>query len=315
MTKDNCRNTRNAPPFKALHLVILFIAVALYRICNALALQTQFDPDEYWQTLEPAYCLAFSSGEGADGNCKYTWEWTRRHSENGSWIDRALHGPVRSHVPILPTFLFYWMLKVLHWDTTWLVARGPVLWNAVFVAAPTDVAIYYITGWIWPSQTAMQGRRFSLGRPECWALLCSVTSWFHAYALVRTYSNSMETMFVTVGIALLCPELFGPVSNEALEGKRRPQIRPLAAFAFILGGLSLLVRFTALAVWVPIGLIICSRRAGWKDMVFHLFYLCAFFGIIGISIGCLIDRVFYGFWAVPFLGSFQFNVIEGTYNG
>ena len=316
MTEDSCTiKKRSVQPFAVLHLVIIFIAVSLYRTSNALAIQTQFDPDEYWQTLEPAYCLVFSSDKGESGNCKYTWEWTRRHSGSGYWIDEALHGPVRSHVSILPTLLFYLMIKFLRWDTTWLVARGPVLWNAILIAAPTDVAIYYITGWIRLSETAANQRaRNLLGRPECWALLCSLTNWFHAYALVRTYSNSMETMFVAVGISLLCPELFGSVSTETLKGKRRPKIRPLAAFAFVLGGLSLQVRFTALAAWVPIGLIICLRRKSWRDMMFHLFFLCAFFGIIGISIGCLIDRLFYGFWAVPFLGSFQFNVIEGKFN-
>ena len=40
-------------------------------------------------------------------------------------------------------------------------------------------------------------------------------------------------------------------------------------------------------------------------------FLCAFFGFVGIFIGCLIDRYFYGFWAVPLLGNFHFNVIEG----
>jgi len=34
------------------HLFVLLIA---YRIINALIVQTSFDPDEYWQSLEVAH--------------------------------------------------------------------------------------------------------------------------------------------------------------------------------------------------------------------------------------------------------------------
>lgn len=33
-----------------------------------------------------------------------------------------------------------------------------------------------------------------------WALLCQLTSWFNAYCLVRTYSNSFEALATVMGV-------------------------------------------------------------------------------------------------------------------
>ena len=63
-------------------LLKIYAIVSCYRLLNAFILQTQFDPDEYWQTLEPAYCLAFLSA--STNNCAYTWEWTRSYNKLGS---------------------------------------------------------------------------------------------------------------------------------------------------------------------------------------------------------------------------------------
>lgn len=47
---------------------ILWYLIA-FRICNALLIKTFFQPDEYFQSLEPAWQLAF----GADSGAWITW--------------------------------------------------------------------------------------------------------------------------------------------------------------------------------------------------------------------------------------------------
>jgi len=62
----------------------------------------------------------------------------------------------------------------------------------------------------------------------------------------------MEAMLLTVGIALLAPELFGTTNppspsysiNKNITGNK---IRPMAALAFLLGAMSVSIRFTSLA--------------------------------------------------------------------
>lgn len=68
------------------------------------------------------------------------------------------------------------------------------------------------------------------------------------------------------------------------------------------------MRFTSLAAWIPLGIIIAIRT---DYIVQTMFGLCALYGAFGIGLGCIIDRIMYGFWAVPFLGSFHFNVMLG----
>lgn len=43
--------------------VLLFLVA--YRILNALSIKTFFQPDEYFQSLEPAWDMAFGPGSGA----------------------------------------------------------------------------------------------------------------------------------------------------------------------------------------------------------------------------------------------------------
>ena len=237
------------------------------------------------------------------------------------WLDRVLHGPVRSFVPVMPTYVFYVLARWLKFDTAWMIARGPLVVNAVLVAAPTDIATIYISRWMMLAKNAtvceycmrIFGRvLFSLQMTEIewWALMASLISWFNGYTLVRTYSNSMEAMLLSVGIALLCPDLFDTKRKE--HSGRIHSIRPTSALAFILGGLSVCVRFTAVAAWIPIGIICSVRKKTTRERLGTLFGLCACFGFLGVLFGTLLDRVFYGFWALPFLGSIHFNVIQGN---
>lgn len=367
---------------KILRFIIL---ISLYRIANAWMIRTQFDPDEYWQTLEPAYCLAFGSvtketsdassldygNTKVDGQhlygCALTWEWTRRwtpssqssasspstpqkqttiHDTIHSLIEQAMHGPVRSYVSILPTYWYYLGCRYLfRWvevfdaptnnvgyylshfhaylkhfvdrHASYIISKGPAFVNAVLVAAPTDLSVWLIASHLSTlDHSHIQLPKHKLLWPF-WALFCSLASWFHGYALSRTYANSFETVCLLVGVALLCPELFGDPSV------RQTFHRPQKKLAFVLGGLSACVRFTTLAAWIPLGLIISFRsgclcnkegntqRVNYKSMIDTLFGICAMYGAAGVVIGCIIDRYFYGFWAIPLLGNFHFNVVLG----
>eukprot|EP00578_Thalassiosira_sp_NH16_P019241 CAMPEP_0181099622 /NCGR_PEP_ID=MMETSP1071-20121207/12758_1 /TAXON_ID=35127 /ORGANISM="Thalassiosira sp., Strain NH16" /LENGTH=728 /DNA_ID=CAMNT_0023182297 /DNA_START=245 /DNA_END=2432 /DNA_ORIENTATION=- len=348
---------------------------------------TQFDPDEYWQTLEPAYCLVFGSANNDTRNnstveernhqngqenysCALTWEWSRRWSPSPSSttqstasmhkgiiqnarlaIERALHGPVRSYVSILPTYCYYLACRYMfHWaenieegndnsatnktyaaiqryskhlvkqHATYIISKGPAFLNAILVAAPTDLSVWLIASRMDRAHSitataTVQHESCCWKSWQFWALMCSITSWFHGYALVRTYANSVETMCLMVGVALLGPELFDQ-SNH-----RGQHHRPQAKLAFVLGGLSACVRFTSLAAWIPLGLAITlrdwvgtsheSKKYRFSNVLHTLFGLCVTYGLIGTIFGCCIDRWFYGFWAIPFLGNIHFNVLLG----
>ena len=79
-------------------------AVLLVRLINASWLQTFFQPDEYFQSLEVAHHLVF--GYGA-----LTWEWVSAR-------------PIRSIVYPALNVPVYWALKALRLDDTELLVRS-----------------------------------------------------------------------------------------------------------------------------------------------------------------------------------------------
>ena len=86
------------------HLVLTAFAV---RIIIALVTTTFFQPDEYFQALEPAHQLVFGYGH-------LTWEWLTELPIR-SILYPALNVPV------------YYALKILHLDDTALLVCARVL--------------------------------------------------------------------------------------------------------------------------------------------------------------------------------------------
>jgi hypothetical protein len=130
--------------------------------------------------------------------------------------------------------IFYYLLQYFQWDTTWMVSKGPQILNAIFVAATTDWSIWYMSQWMLMStikrtdQTknadAQKSRRLqnvvAMGDDNSafnFCVYCCLTSWFNAYALVRTYSNSLETLLIAWSVALVSPvsvsKAFSPQSS------------------------------------------------------------------------------------------------------
>lgn len=58
----NNNNIINALDSKTINLIT---GILVLRILNALGIQTFFQPDEYFQSLEPAWSLAFGRDSGA----------------------------------------------------------------------------------------------------------------------------------------------------------------------------------------------------------------------------------------------------------
>ncbi|KAI0265809.1 glycosyltransferase family 22 protein [Gloeopeniophorella convolvens] len=144
---------------------VLALAV---RITIALLTRTYFQPDEYFQALEPAHVLAFGYGN-------LTWEWTSKF-------------PIRSILYPALNVPIYWTLKVLHLDGTSLLVAAPKVLHGL-LAAGTD---------IWIRELALR----TLGQKYVAAtFFLSLTSFFHALSLSRSLSNSLETTLTTVALS------------------------------------------------------------------------------------------------------------------
>jgi len=65
----------------------IFLFLVAFRILNALSVKTFFQPDEYFQSLEPAWQIAF----GEDSGAWITWVYILPHTESTD-TDRRRNG-------------------------------------------------------------------------------------------------------------------------------------------------------------------------------------------------------------------------------
>jgi GPI mannosyltransferase 3 len=308
----------------------LFALLCLYRIINTVFIQSAFDPDEYWQTLEPAYCTIFyntqlsSNDSFRNMQCPgWTWEWRRRWSPSfeieeshffvnavEEFVQSSLHGPVRSFVSVVPSMILYWLLRYVRCDTPWLVARGPMLLTAITVAAPCDYAIYTAARYMYQSShdessSTKSSRKSVSNNLPWWCLWASLSSWFHAYTLVRTYANCQEALCLMISIALVSPELLSDRISVADRFTLRSNV------AFCIGGISVAIRFTSVAAYIPMGILLAWKVCNptWSSRIRFVCSCCAGWGLMGVCTSMLVDRWFFGFWTLPLLGNFHFNVL------
>jgi GPI mannosyltransferase 3 len=355
--------TTPARLFTTRSAVLVFLLCCCIRIFHAtVMIHSYFDPDEFWQTMEPAYCLVFYNpqqeeqgvfGEAAANNVHskcpgFTWEWKRRPAadsvQDANLIQSSLWGPARTHLSVLPVYWLYVVLKYFAWDSTFMVERGPMILYAITVAAPTDWVVWYIAHYLQrssPSKTALPSYYSSSSLPA-WCLFCSLSSWFNAYAMVRTFANAQETALFMFAVALVIPELLDCTSNQNQRSSSKgnhdntssdddddsarcanldntaTSLRR-ACLAFWLGGLCVSIRSTAIAAFVPMGILLALHQysssssssclAGCYSFALYLVFPCATFGLAGIVVAMCVDWYFFGFWTMPFLGNFHFNAV------
>lgn len=143
------------------------LCVLAFRLANSCILQTSFEPDEYWQSLEVAHHMVFGYGH-------LTWEW--------------IEG-IRGYTHPLLFTAVYWLLRIFGLDNGFSLSLIPRIVMGLF-AALTDVCVYRLTIGYMRSHSAAG-----------WALLCSLTSWFAFYCMPRTLANSLETALMCASLS------------------------------------------------------------------------------------------------------------------
>ncbi|CAL9749899.1 unnamed protein product [Musa acuminata subsp. burmannicoides] len=143
----------------------IWAAALAFRAANALLIQTYFNPDEHWQSLEVAHRVVFGYGH-------LTWEWKKG---------------IRSYLHPLVFALLYKVLGFLRLDTPWFMAKAPRLLQSLF-ASIGDVYMYKLSKLIFDEHVAK------------WALFCQLMNWFMFFCITRTLSNSLETVLTVVGL-------------------------------------------------------------------------------------------------------------------
>jgi phosphatidylinositol glycan class B len=189
---------------------VLTIALVV-RIASVFFVQTNFVPDEYWQSVEVAHHSAFGYGH-------LTWEWDE---------SAALRGPG-----------FVWVfaaifrgLAALGLDSAGAIVAAPRVCMAL-LAALGDVAVYRLAL-----------RTFGDRSTARYAALFTLTAWFNWFAASRTLLNSLETSLNAVAMAHWS---FGGEVDRSAERPRLALaiaalacvLRPTAAISWVYLGLA-----------------------------------------------------------------------------
>lgn len=166
-------------------------ATLVFRLVNALCVNTFFNPDEYWQAVEVAHRIAFGYGH-------LTWEWTERiRGFTHPLVFAAVYALLRvTHLdyPILVVChsLSFFLLPCFSLSFTHMPqTRGtqvlaPRMVQAVF-AAVADTYLYRLVC------------RYDT-RVARATLCCTAFCWFLFYSSVRTLSNTMEAQLSLVAL-------------------------------------------------------------------------------------------------------------------
>ncbi|KAF4665151.1 hypothetical protein FOL47_004726 [Perkinsus chesapeaki] len=201
-----------------------FIWFLLFRVINALLICTYSSADEYWQSIEVSHYLVFGRGY-------LTWEWQPEVALRSSLMPLL-------YVP------YYWFLKVMGWDSRWLVAYGPRVFVQAPLAALADLCFSKVSSMVLEPSLARS------------AEVLWLTNWFILSMLTRTFANSVET-------ALYCIIIY-----TLLKWTRQPAKYWYLCASTILSACSVLIRPTSATSLAPLLAfnciyVLCWTRQWW----------------------------------------------------
>ncbi|OCK85361.1 glycosyltransferase family 22 protein [Lepidopterella palustris CBS 459.81] len=270
---------------------VLALLLAL-RIVNALTLRTFFQPDEFFQSLEPAWQIAF----GRDSGAWITWEW---RTQLRSSLHPALFAGVYQLAANLASAL----------------NLNPISRAELFIAAPKVTQAIFaalLDCYTWRLAESIYGR----GTRTAWATLalsvCSPWQWFCS---TRTLSNCVETTLTSIAVYHWPWQWPDSVSSKTRSKDKDDQIHghQIASQDFLLVSLLLaafacILRPTNLLVWLCLSFPTLRRATTHgRCALIRQILLC---GSAVLALSVLSDRLYYGVWAVPPVRFLYFNIAQ-----
>ncbi|KAI9751639.1 MAG: Aminopeptidase 2 mitochondrial [Chaenotheca gracillima] len=262
--------------------VLLFLIA--FRIVNALSIKTFFQPDEYFQSLEPAWAIAF----GEDSGAWITWEW--RHQLRSS-IHPACFAAVYRVAAGLAHFL----------------GASPAIRAQLLIAAPQIAqAICAALGdfYTWKLASRVYGQESKVASLALALTVCSPWQWFCS---TRTLSNCLETT-LTIAALYLWPWNWSEGKPSSSGEKNDVKASSSLRGCLVLAALACVLRPTNLLIWVCLSAFIVSQ--GSRSATFLLLREAIFCGSLIIALSIIVDRLYYQHWTFPPFRFLYFNIAQ-----
>ncbi|KAF4977342.1 hypothetical protein FZEAL_6114 [Fusarium zealandicum] len=282
---DEARNQRNRSVFLR-HIIVI-------RLINAWWITTFFQPDEFFQSLEPAWDLAFGPRSGA----WLTWEW--RHQ-----LRSSLHPALFAGVYLAADFIASHVLPV------------GILRAAILVASPRSLqaVIAALGDWYtWQLAVSIYGPNSNISFFTLFLQLFSPWQW---YCSTRTFSNSLEMTLTVMALYYWPWELLGVAQTTKENPKPAPVLRNLWSLraSLCLAALAVVLRPTNGLIWATIVLVTLTRISlqGPSPLtpsaIFTLVREGVLCGSLILAISITSDRLYFGFWTFPPYNFLNFNI-------
>ncbi|GAB0133571.1 glycosylphosphatidylinositol anchor biosynthesis [Epichloe bromicola] len=285
-TSNILRNQRNRPIFLQ-NLIII-------RLINAWWINTFFQPDEYFQSLEPAWQLAFGSNSGA----WLTWEW---------------HHQLRSS---LHPVLFSAGYLIADWTSKLLLPTGNTLRAAIVVGSPKVLQALCagLCDWFtWQLAVKMFGPN---SNTSFFALFLQLFNPWQWYCSTRTFSNSLETTLTVMALYYWPWSIFSAATPTKENPKPVNVLGNIGSLrrSLCLAALAIILRPTNVLIWATIAGMALTRVSlkgtspvTWS-MVFVLAREAILCGSLVLGISLVSDYFFFGFWTFPPYNWLNFNL-------
>lgn len=284
-TSDILRNQRNRPTFLQ-NLIII-------RLVNAWWINTFFQPDEYFQSLEPAWQLAFGSNSGA----WLTWEW---------------HHQLRSS---LHPVLFSAGYLIADW-TSKLLPTGNTLRAAIVVGSPKVLQALCagLCDWFtWQLAVKIFGPN---SNTSFFALFLQLFNPWQWYCSTRTFSNSLETTLTVMALYYWPWAIFSTTTPTKENPKPVNVLGNIGSLrrSLCLAALAIILRPTNVLIWATIAGMALTRVSlkGTSPMTWSTVFVLAreaiLCGSLVLGISAVSDYFFFGFWTFPPYNWLNFNL-------
>ncbi|PGH12891.1 hypothetical protein AJ79_03991 [Helicocarpus griseus UAMH5409] len=290
--------------------ILLFLIA--FRALNALCVRTFFQPDEFFQSLEPAWNIAF----GGDSGAWITWEW--RHQ-----LRSSIHPYLFATTYYLSNLISDY-LSISPLSRADLLIATPKLTQALFSA----IGDYYT----WK----LAGKVYGNNSYESWgALALTVLSPWQWFCSTRTLSNCLETSLTIVALYLWPWEWSSEKApfqrkEASSKGKRSSsttaQEDDLSGFlrlCLLLAAFACILRPTNLLIWMCLTAFAIFKKLSSSPQTGALSFLrptskelatlisgAVISGSFVLGISTLLDRIYYGFWTFPPLKFLYFNIAQ-----
>jgi phosphatidylinositol glycan class B len=268
-------------------------AVLLVRLINASWLRTFFQPDEYFQALEPAWRLAFGPESGA----WMTWEW---HHQLRSSIHPALFSAAYLVADTISK-----ILPASNPLRVSILMAAPRVLQAV-IAALGDWYTWRLTNTIYNSNANI----------SLFALFLQLFSPWQWYCSTRTFSNSLETTLTVMALYYWPWGVLGEGQPVKENIKLINTIRDpwSLRMSLCLAALAVVLRPTNLLIWLTIVALTFTRvtlkgpSPLTQSDIIVLFREAILCGSLVLSLSFAFDHLYFGFWTFPPYNWLNFNI-------